>query len=77
MPREEIEENARRGYPPIGIGKNCLIRKAIIDKNARVGNGVKLINVKGVDFEETDDYVIRDGIIVAPKHAVIPDGTVV
>jgi glucose-1-phosphate adenylyltransferase len=76
-PREEIEENARRGYPPIGIGKNCLIRKAIIDKNARVGNGVKLINVKGVDFEETDDYVIRDGIIVVPKHAVIPDGTIV
>jgi glucose-1-phosphate adenylyltransferase len=76
-PREEIEENARRGFPPIGIGKDCLIRRSIIDKNARVGSGVKLINAKGADFEETENYVIRDGIIVVPKHAVIPDGTVV
>jgi glucose-1-phosphate adenylyltransferase len=74
---EEIEANLRNRLPPIGIGRDCLIRGAIIDKNARIGDGVKLVNHKGVAFEETEDYVIRDGIIVVPKHAVIPDGTVV
>jgi glucose-1-phosphate adenylyltransferase len=76
-PQEEIEENARRGNPPIGIGRDCFIRRAIIDKSARIGNEVKLVNANGLDFAETENYVIRDGIIVVPKHAVIPDGTVV
>ncbi len=75
--QEEIEKNARLGIPAIGIGKNCLVRNAIVDKNARLGHDVRLINDKGVGCEETEDYVIRDGIIVVPKHAVIPDGTVI
>lgn len=75
--REEIEASARRGLPPIGIGRDCLIRNAIIDKNARIGNRVKLINAAGLSSEETEDYVVRDGIIVVPKHAVIADGTIV
>ena len=75
--QDEIEANARRGLPPIGVGRNCLIRDAIIDKNARIGDGVRLINAAGKSFEETEDYVIRDGIIVVPKHAVIADGTIV
>jgi len=76
-PQEEIEDNARRGYPPLGIGKKCLIRRAIIDKNSRVGNGVQLINARGIDFEESENYVIRDGIIVVPKHAIIAHGSVI
>jgi glucose-1-phosphate adenylyltransferase len=75
--QEEIERNRRRGLPRIGIGRDCLIRNAIIDKNARIGDGVKLVNAEGKTFEETEDYVIRDGIVVVPKHAVIPDGTIV
>ena len=75
--REEVEANARRGLPAIGIGRDCVIHDAIIDKNARIGDGVKLINASRTLFEETEAYVIRDGIIVVPKHAVIPDGTVV
>jgi len=74
---EEIETNLRRGLPPIGIGRDCLIRGAIIDKNARIGDRVKLVNARGTACQETEDYVIRDGIIVVPKHAVIPDGTVI
>ena len=54
-----------------------MIRGAIIDKNARIGDGVKLVNAAGAAEAETDDYVIRDGIIVVPKHAVIPPGAVV
>jgi len=75
--QEEIEGKLRSGLPPIGIGRDCLIRGAIIDKNARIGDRVKLVNARGIDYQETDDYVIRDGIIVVPKHAVIRDGTVI
>jgi len=65
--------------PPLGIGQNCLIRKAIIDKNARIGNRVTLVNRKGVDnFDDPKErYYIRDGIIVVPKSAVLKDGMVV
>ena len=74
---EAIRQNARRGQPDIGIGRDCVIRGAIVDKNARIGDGVKLVNEAGIGEAETDDYVIRDGIIVVPKHAVIKPGTVV
>jgi glucose-1-phosphate adenylyltransferase len=74
---EQVKSGRKRGVPRIGIGGNCEIRKAIIDKNARIGERVKLINARGVDAADTEDYVIKDGIIVVPKHAVIPDGTVI
>ncbi|MDH7511861.1 MAG: glucose-1-phosphate adenylyltransferase [Clostridiales bacterium] len=74
---EEAERCKKIGIPPIGIGAGCEIRNAIIDKNARVGNGVRLINAMGVKDEETEQYVIRDGIIVVPKLAVIPDSTII
>lgn len=73
--QEEIEKNKDKNIPTIGIGRNSWIRNAIIDKNARIGNNVKLINTKNVIEETHDDYVIRDGIIVVPKNAVIHDGT--
>jgi glucose-1-phosphate adenylyltransferase len=75
--KEEIEANVLSGIPNIGIGRNSEIRNAIIDKNARIGDGVRLVNARGLSDEETEDYVIRDGIIVVPKHAVIPNGTVI
>jgi glucose-1-phosphate adenylyltransferase len=75
--KEELALNAARGLPPIGIGHGCEIRNAIIDKNARIGNGVRLINTRGVRDERTDQYCIVGGIIVVPKNAVIPDGTVI
>ncbi len=74
---EEIEDQARHSIPAIGIGKECHIRRAIVDKNARIGNGVRLTNERQVDRAETDNYVIRDGIIVVPKQAIIPDGTTI
>jgi len=43
----------------------------------RIGNGVKLINSRNINDEDTEDYVIQDGIIVIPKNAVIPDGIVI
>jgi glucose-1-phosphate adenylyltransferase len=75
--QEEVENSLRGGLPPIGIGRDCLIRGAIIDKNSRIGNRVKIVNERAIAYQETDDYVIQDGIIVVPKHAAIPDGTVI
>ncbi len=61
---------------PLGIGKNCIIKQAIIDKNARIGDGV-VISPEGKPPDEvTDLYWIRDGIMVIPKNTVIPSGTV-
>jgi glucose-1-phosphate adenylyltransferase len=65
------------GKLPLGIGENCRIRRAIIDKNARIGNGVVLENRRRL--EEYDDpaerFYIRSGIIVVPKGASIESGT--
>jgi len=74
---EEIAQNDKTGIPHVGIGSNCEIREAIIDKNARIGKGVKLINARGISDETSENYVIKDGIIVIPKNAIIPDDTVI
>ncbi|MEO8044530.1 MAG: sugar phosphate nucleotidyltransferase, partial [Spartobacteria bacterium] len=60
--------------PPIGIGRNCVIDRAIIDKNARIGDGV-VITPEGKESNfDAENYYIRDGIVVVPKDAVIPAG---
>ncbi|MDZ4197697.1 MAG: sugar phosphate nucleotidyltransferase, partial [Kiritimatiellia bacterium] len=60
---------------PMGIGRDCFIRNAIIDKNARIGDGVYLTPDGKPDNTVTPNYTVRDGIIVVPKNAVIPAGT--
>ncbi len=72
---EEIEQNREKKFPHVGIGRNARIRRAIIDKNARIGNDVEILNEKGATEEDGDNYYIRDGIILVPKNAVITDGT--
>ncbi len=74
---QEFSQNKADGIPDVGIGENCEVRNTIIDKNVRIGNGVKLINSRNIKDEDSENYVIRDGIIVIPKNAVIPDGTVI
>lgn len=73
----ETKETRKEGSIPMGIGNNCIIERAIIDKNAYVGNNVKIFNQNKLDYEEGEGYVIRDGIIVVEKGAVIPDGTII
>lgn len=63
--------------PPIGIGRNCTIRNAILDLDSRIGDGVKLINAKSVDEAEEEQYAIRGGVIVVPRGASIPAGTTI
>lgn len=60
-----------------GIGENCVIRNAICDLDVHIGDGVQLINKDGVDEFDGDNYAIRGGIIVVPKGATIPPGTVI
>jgi glucose-1-phosphate adenylyltransferase len=74
---EELAEDDRCGRPHIGIGRNCEIEGAIIDKNARIGNHV-VIRPQPTDMDvDGDSYVVRDGIVVIPLNAVIPEGTVI
>ena len=60
-----------------GIGRDCTIRNAIIDFNARIGDGCKLLNEQKIEEAETPNYSIRGGIIVVPKNAELPPGTVI
>jgi glucose-1-phosphate adenylyltransferase len=62
---------------PVGIGRDCTVRNAIIDFNARIGDGCKLVNAEGVQQFDNENYSIRDGIIIVHKNAVIPPGTIV
>jgi glucose-1-phosphate adenylyltransferase len=68
-------EHDRRGdstEPPIGIGRNCVIDRTIIDKNARIADGVVITPEGKPPNFDGDNYFIRDGIVVVPKNAVIP-----
>jgi glucose-1-phosphate adenylyltransferase len=65
------------GQIPIGIGRDCHLRNTIVDFNARIGDGCRLVNADGVQHADSDQYSIREGIIVVYKNAVIPPGTVV
>ncbi|HXV65329.1 MAG TPA: glucose-1-phosphate adenylyltransferase [Vicinamibacteria bacterium] len=70
----EIEADLGRGIPPIGVGEGAVIERAIVDKNARIGRGVHITPKDGHSDESGGNYVIRDGIVVIPKDAVLPDG---
>ena len=65
------------GLPPIGIGRDCQIHHAIIDKNARLGDGVRLSPAGKPDGAYAHGIVIRDGVLVVPKGGIVPGGTVV
>ncbi len=69
--------NQQRGVPNIGIGDGSIIERAIIDKDCRIGRNVRITNSRRLAEAETDQWVIRDGIIAIPRGTVIPDGTVI
>ncbi len=75
---DDMRNDMSKGVPRVGIGEGSVVRRAIIDKNARIGTNAKLLNEAGVTEAEGPggSYFIRDGIIIIPKSAVIPDGTV-
>jgi len=73
----ELEENAAKKIPHIGIGNHCTIINAIIDKDVRIGDNVSIINAHNLQEKDDENYSIRDGIIVIPKGAWIRSGTVI
>lgn len=74
---EEMNHSRERGLPKIGIGERCYIRNAILDKNCRIGNDVRING--SIHLENTDHslYTIKDGIVVVKKGAILPDGFVI
>jgi glucose-1-phosphate adenylyltransferase len=70
-------DNRRLGRPDIGIGEGSTIECAIIDKNARIGRGVHIRDLPDRPDIETEDWVASEGLVVVPKSACIPDGTVI
>jgi glucose-1-phosphate adenylyltransferase len=75
---KQIAANVRSNRPDIGIGAGSVIENAIVDKNARIGKNVRILNEAGtVDSEDSPLYVIRDKIVVIPKFTILPDGLVI
>ena len=74
---ESVERNERNGHPRVGIGTNCKIENAIIDKNARIGNNVTISPAGKPENLDHERYYIRDGIVIIPKDATIPHGMVI
>jgi len=72
--REEIE-NREDGRPPMAIGQRCFISNAIIDKNCRIGNDVRIAGGDHLEDGDYGEYHVVDGIVVVPKRSIIPDGT--
>jgi len=74
---ESVGRHEREGLPRVGIGAHCKIENAIVDKNARIGNNVTISPAGKPENFDHERYFIRDGIVVIPKDAIIPDGTVI
>jgi glucose-1-phosphate adenylyltransferase len=62
---------------PIGIGSKAVLDRVIVDKNARIGAGARLVNERCIVDADGDGYYIRGGIIIVPKNGVVKPGTVV
>jgi glucose-1-phosphate adenylyltransferase len=75
--KESVEKHEREGKPRIGIGANCKIDNTIIDKNARIGNNVTISPAGKPEKFDHELCYIRDGIVIIPKSALIPHGTVI
>ncbi|MCK4851941.1 MAG: glucose-1-phosphate adenylyltransferase [Candidatus Omnitrophica bacterium] len=73
----KMRKNLARGIPSLGVGNGCYIERAILDKDVRIGDNVRITNSKNVDNYDGQDYFIRDGIVILNKNAVIPSGTVI
>ncbi len=72
-----IRQHEGRGVPRIGVGRNTRIDNAIIDKNARIGDNCRISPAGKPEKVDHEQYYIRDGIVIIPKNAAIPHGTVI
>ena len=73
----DMEENSKKGVPKMGIGERCYIQNAIIDKNCRIGNDVRINGNASLPDSDHKLYIVKGGIVVVKKGAIIPDGFVI
>jgi glucose-1-phosphate adenylyltransferase len=73
----EIAKDVEMGIPILGIGENCKINNAILDKNVRIGNNVIINGGAGLENTDHELYTVKDGIVVVKKGAIIPNGSVI
>lgn len=73
----ELRTNAETGIPNVGVGHNCVIKNAIIDKGARIGSDVVLDPASKPENYEGQGIYIRDGVLIVPKNSIIPSNTVI
>ena len=71
---EDIETDKKHGIPQLGIGNGCVIKNAIIDKNCRIGDEVRIIGGTHIEDGDSQLYTVKDGIVVIKKGAVLPKG---
>jgi glucose-1-phosphate adenylyltransferase len=64
-----------RDRPRLGVGRDVVLDRVIVDKNARIGDGAQLVNESGVEHADGDGYYIRDGVIIVPKDGIVKPGT--
>lgn len=74
---EEIEHAQNHGIPTVGIGHRCYIRNAILDKNCRIGDDVRINGGPHLQNSDHSLYTVKDGIVVVKKGAVLPNGFVI
>ncbi|MEM9157994.1 MAG: glucose-1-phosphate adenylyltransferase [Verrucomicrobiota bacterium] len=72
---EERAANREKGIPDVGVGMNCEIKNAIIDKGARIGDNVKLSPEGKEDGFEKDGCFVRDGVLIVTKNSIVPANT--
>ncbi|MCI0380870.1 MAG: glucose-1-phosphate adenylyltransferase [Gemmataceae bacterium] len=73
----ELAENQRRSLPNLGVGDGTIIDNAILDKDCRIGAHCQIVNKDKVKNAEGKNFVVREGIVVIPKGAIVLDGTVI
>jgi len=72
---DELAGDVARGEPPLGIGTGSIIEGAIVDKNVHIGEGTRIVNEHDwVDTADCPRFIVRDGVAVVPRGAVVPDG---
>jgi glucose-1-phosphate adenylyltransferase len=74
---QSLEDILNPSIPSMGIGARCFIKNAILDKNCAIGNDVRIIGGRHLKDDETNEYAVRDGIVIVKKGAVIPNGVVI
>lgn len=74
---EDMNNSVSKGLPKVGIGERCYIKNAIIDKNCRIGNDVRINGGQHLSNSDHSLYTVKDGIVVVKKGAILPDGFVI